>query len=191
MPFDASPFSIPIQVPGGTGSSCAIVSGEAIDRDRSRKLAIVDAPAVLDRCRSMVESARGDPARSGGTPDGKSVAVRGLGCANARGPLHNWYAEAIKATWRRPQDIKDQYPSASICGNNRVVFNVGGNKYRLVVEVQYDDLKKVFRRLEKIFQAEEGTAQVDERDVLVTLVAYFGDRDRSFRLIVTGGFGSS
>jgi mRNA-degrading endonuclease HigB of HigAB toxin-antitoxin module len=38
---------------------------------------------------------------------------------------------------RTPQDIKDRYASASICGNNRVVFNVGGNKYRLVVEVQY------------------------------------------------------
>ena len=59
------------------------------------------------------------------------------GCADARGPLHSWYAEAIKATWRSPQDIKKQYASASICGNNRVVFNVGGNKYRLVVEVQY------------------------------------------------------
>jgi mRNA interferase HigB len=59
------------------------------------------------------------------------------GCADARGPLHSWYAEAIKATWHSPQDIKDQYASASICGNNRAVFNVGGNKYRLVVEVQY------------------------------------------------------
>lgn len=59
------------------------------------------------------------------------------GCADARGPLRSWYAEAIKATWRSPQDIKDQYASASICGNHRVVFNVGGNKYRLVVEVQY------------------------------------------------------
>ncbi len=36
-----------------------------------------------------------------------------------------------------PQDIKNQYSSASICGNNRVVFNISGNKYRLVVEVQY------------------------------------------------------
>jgi mRNA interferase HigB len=59
------------------------------------------------------------------------------GCADARGPLYSWYAEAIKATWRSPQEIKDQYASASICGNNRGVFNVGGNKYRLVVEVQY------------------------------------------------------
>ncbi len=59
------------------------------------------------------------------------------GCADARGPLHSWYAEATKATWRSPQDIKGQYARASICGNNRVVFNIGGNKYRLVVEVQY------------------------------------------------------
>ena len=59
------------------------------------------------------------------------------GCGDARGPLHSWYEETIHATWRTPQDIKDQYASASICRNNRVVFNVGGNKYRLVVEVQY------------------------------------------------------
>ncbi len=59
------------------------------------------------------------------------------GCGDARGPLHSWYDEALKAKWRSPQDIKSQYASASICGNNRVVFNVGGNEYRLVVEVQY------------------------------------------------------
>ena len=59
------------------------------------------------------------------------------GCADARGPLQSGYEEALGAKWRTPQDIKDQFASASICGNNRVVFNVGGNKYRLVVEVQY------------------------------------------------------
>ena len=59
------------------------------------------------------------------------------GRADARGPLHSWYEEALKRKWRSPQDIKNQYASASICGNNRVVFHVGGNKYRLVVEVQY------------------------------------------------------
>jgi mRNA interferase HigB len=59
------------------------------------------------------------------------------GCADARGPLHSWYAEAIKATWRSPQDIKDQYASASICASNRDVFNVGGNKYQLVVELRH------------------------------------------------------
>lgn len=59
------------------------------------------------------------------------------GFADARGPLYSWCEEALKATWRTPQDIKDQFAGASICGNNRVVFNVGGNKFRLVVEVQY------------------------------------------------------
>ena len=57
--------------------------------------------------------------------------------SDARGPLRAWHDEALKAVWRTPQDIKDQFASASICGHNRVVFNVGGNKYRIVVEVQY------------------------------------------------------
>jgi mRNA interferase HigB len=59
------------------------------------------------------------------------------GCADVRGPLHSWYDEALKATWRSPHDIKVHFASASICGNNRVVLNIGGNKYRLVVEMQY------------------------------------------------------
>lgn len=55
----------------------------------------------------------------------------------AQGPLESWYEETRKATWSSPQAIKAQYGSASICGNNHVVFNIGGNKYRLVVEMQY------------------------------------------------------
>lgn len=43
----------------------------------------------------------------------------------------------MKSNWSLPQALKDQYSNASICGNNRVVFNIGGNKYRLVVEIQY------------------------------------------------------
>ncbi|AOE83332.1 type II toxin-antitoxin system HigB family toxin [Pseudomonas sp. TCU-HL1] len=57
--------------------------------------------------------------------------------ADAQGPLQSWHDEALRADWRSPQDIKAQYRSASFCGNNRVVFNIGGNKYRLVVEMQY------------------------------------------------------
>lgn len=56
---------------------------------------------------------------------------------DARGPLESWHDEACHAAWASPQDIKDQYRNASICGNNRVVFNIAGNKYRLVVEMQY------------------------------------------------------
>jgi len=59
------------------------------------------------------------------------------GCEDARGPLQSWYDEALKANWRTPQEIKAQYRSASICGRHRVVFNIAGNKYRLVVEMQY------------------------------------------------------
>jgi mRNA interferase HigB len=58
-------------------------------------------------------------------------------CADAKGALQSWYDEAIKANWTTPQVIKEHYRSASICGNNRVVFNIAGNKYRLVVEMQY------------------------------------------------------
>jgi mRNA interferase HigB len=57
--------------------------------------------------------------------------------ADSKGALQNWYFDAAKADWKTPQNIKDQYSNASICGNNRVVFNIAGNKYRLVVEMQY------------------------------------------------------
>jgi mRNA interferase HigB len=56
---------------------------------------------------------------------------------DSQGALQSWYDEAIKAEWKTPQDIKDQYSTASICAGNRVVFNIAGNKYRLVVEMQY------------------------------------------------------
>lgn len=56
---------------------------------------------------------------------------------DAQGSLEAWHDEVRSVKWERPQDIKDLYATASFCGNNRVVFNIGGNKYRLVVEVQY------------------------------------------------------
>ncbi|MDZ7589795.1 MAG: type II toxin-antitoxin system HigB family toxin [Rubrivivax sp.] len=59
------------------------------------------------------------------------------GRGDARSPLESWHEEALKATWTSPQALKDPYAHASLCGNNRVVFNVGGGKYRLVVEMQY------------------------------------------------------
>ncbi len=59
------------------------------------------------------------------------------GYSDAKSALQSWHDEAQEATWQTPQDIKDQYRSASICGNSRVVFNIAVNKYRLVVELQY------------------------------------------------------
>lgn len=61
----------------------------------------------------------------------------GQSCADAKGSLQSWHDEAAKANWKSPQAIKESYASASISGNNRVVFNIAGNKYRLVVEMQY------------------------------------------------------
>lgn len=62
----------------------------------------------------------------------------GPGHQDAEQPLKAWYAEARNATWRTPADIKAHYRSADIVGDNRVVFNIGGNKYRLVVKFHYN-----------------------------------------------------
>ena len=59
------------------------------------------------------------------------------GREDAEGPLKAWYAEARAAAWKSPAQIKDRYRSASFVGDNRVVFNIGGNKHRLVVHVNY------------------------------------------------------
>ena len=56
---------------------------------------------------------------------------------DAISPLMAWYHEVEAATWLSPNDIKATYATASIIGNNRVVFNIGGNKYRLIVAVLY------------------------------------------------------
>lgn len=52
--------------------------------------------------------------------------------------LKSWHNEAIAAYWNSPQDIKNDYPSASFLQGNRVVFNIKGNKYRLIVRINYD-----------------------------------------------------
>ena len=58
--------------------------------------------------------------------------------ADAKSALEAWYAEAKHAEWRTPQDIKAKYATASIVANHRVVFNICGNKYRLVVRFAYE-----------------------------------------------------
>lgn len=58
--------------------------------------------------------------------------------ANAKAGLQGWYEEALRAEWQSPSDIKSRYANASIIGDNRVVFNIQGNAYRLVVKIHYD-----------------------------------------------------
>ena len=56
---------------------------------------------------------------------------------DARQPLQAWLADIHHAEWHSPSEIKDVYRNASFLANNRVVFNIKGNTYRLVVVVQY------------------------------------------------------
>ena len=53
-------------------------------------------------------------------------------------PLRAWHAVVSRATWRGPADIKGMFgANVDFVGDNRVIFDIGGNKYRLVVHVAY------------------------------------------------------
>lgn len=56
---------------------------------------------------------------------------------DAKQPLLAWYKEAEGADWDTPAAVKAPYPNASVIGDNRVVFNIKGNDYRLVVHINY------------------------------------------------------
>lgn len=58
--------------------------------------------------------------------------------ADSEQALKSWYQEADRSLWMSPNDIKAEYPSASILANNRVVFNIKGNSYRLIIKINYD-----------------------------------------------------
>lgn len=55
----------------------------------------------------------------------------------AKHALEAWHAEARKAEWQTPEEIKREYASASFLKDNRVVFNIKGNDYRLIVHIDY------------------------------------------------------
>jgi mRNA interferase HigB len=57
--------------------------------------------------------------------------------ANAKTALESWFHEAEKANWKTSHDIRKQYRSADFISGNRVIFNIKGNHYRLVVMVRY------------------------------------------------------
>jgi len=56
---------------------------------------------------------------------------------DAKKALEAWFAEAKAAQWETSADIKEKYKSASILKDSRVVFNICGNKYRLIVKINY------------------------------------------------------
>jgi len=61
-----------------------------------------------------------------------------LSHADSRDWVSNWIADTNSTTWRKPQDIRGQYASASFLAGNRVIFNVKGNRYRMEVQVAYN-----------------------------------------------------
>ena len=67
------------------------------------------------------------------------------GRSDAEQPLRSWVSVVKAADWSKPTDMKAMFRSADILANDRVVFNIGGNKYRLVVAVHYRD-KRVYIR---------------------------------------------
>ena len=58
---------------------------------------------------------------------------------DSRGPLDVWRVEVEEARWSGPQDVKNRYPSASFLADNRVIFNIKGNSFRLVVKAKYQN----------------------------------------------------
>lgn len=58
--------------------------------------------------------------------------------ADSEQQLKSWYQEANKTNWKNAKQIKIKYPSASFLSDNRVVFNIKGYKYRLIIKINYD-----------------------------------------------------
>ncbi|CRM57678.1 hypothetical protein H097_26083 [Pseudomonas sp. FH4] len=56
---------------------------------------------------------------------------------DAKTPLIEWYRHMAKSTFHRPQDLKAELRTASILKGGRVVFNIGGNKYRVIMAIDY------------------------------------------------------
>ena len=60
-------------------------------------------------------------------------------------PLKDWYKHAVRANWQSPLQVKADYPSASIIAGDRVIFNIRGNNYRLVVHISYQSRQVYIR----------------------------------------------
>jgi len=58
--------------------------------------------------------------------------------ADSKQALLAWYHEVCEANWETPADIKKNFPSADILPGNRVVFNIKGNHFRLIVKIHYN-----------------------------------------------------
>lgn len=59
--------------------------------------------------------------------------------ADSKSALIAWHRDAIDSSWNTPQDIKNRYRSADFLSDNKVIFNIKGNNYRLVIRVRYQN----------------------------------------------------
>jgi mRNA interferase HigB len=81
----------------------------------------------------------------------------------AKQPLSTWYKIVSKASWTTPADIKSAFgTNVDFVGDNRVIFDIGGNKYRLIVYVAYDPY---YRVLVKFVGTHEEYDQIDPETV--------------------------
>jgi mRNA interferase HigB len=67
----------------------------------------------------------------------KAFLARSADVADAREPLMTWFRQVRQADWARPADVKRDVRGASILKDGRAVFNIAGNKYRLMVWINY------------------------------------------------------
>ena len=67
----------------------------------------------------------------------KAFLSRGESVADAHGPVMAWFRQVKQADWAKPADLKRDIRSASILRDGRAVFNIAGNKYRIVVWINY------------------------------------------------------
>jgi len=67
--------------------------------------------------------------------------------ADAKTAANAWLAEAEEAEWKTPMDVKDRYPHVSFLSENRVIFNLKGNKYRMEVKVSYRNRIVLIKRV--------------------------------------------
>lgn len=58
--------------------------------------------------------------------------------AEIRSPLNAWICEVEEAQWKGSADVKARYPTASFLSDNRVIFNIKGNKFRVETKLNYD-----------------------------------------------------
>jgi mRNA interferase HigB len=56
---------------------------------------------------------------------------------DSKSALEAWHQEMLKSSYSNPNEIKDKYRNASIIGDNKIIFNICGNKYRLIVKINY------------------------------------------------------